>query len=342
MAADPVSPPPPPLVPGPTALDPRSAVENRPLVLPWSTPGIPRARTSASQPAFPREREAREAVRNARCDPRWGLVFPGLGSLCTGRTAEGVFFLGLGAAELGTGLAVGIKDTFANPGALVPLLAFADLFTAASIEGTLRDQRAARLPYTPQESLTEMFAAPFSLDVLRQTDVWAGILGTFAIGLAYTQLFEGGLSTRHAFERPILFGRTVNTLPGTLAAGAIGAGLFSHVAVAEEVAFRGMLQSGLVRRWNDEDRGWLMGSLIFGLFHASNALFLPNDQRVDYIVKGVPFITIIGAYLGWTYRNHGYGLSAPIAVHFWYDFLIEAAGFVLDPKNSPLSMAIAW
>ena len=314
----------------------------RPLVLPWATPGIPRARTSALQGAFPREREDAAALRAAGCDPRWGLLFPGLGALCAGRTGEGVLLASVGLAELGTSLTVGLRSSFGTPGAAVPLLAFADLFTAAAIDGTLRAQRAARLPYTPQETLGEAFAAPFSLDVLSQTDVWAGILGTFAVGLAYTQLFEGGLSTRHAFERPNLFGKTVNTLPGSLAAGAIGASLFSHVAVAEELAFRGLLQSGITRRWNDEDRGFVLGSLVFGLFHASNALFLPDNQKIDYIVKGVPFITLLGAYLGWTYRNHGYGLSAPIAVHFWYDFLIEAAGFVLDPKHSPLSMAFAF
>jgi len=29
-----------------------------------------------------------------------------------------------------------------------------------------------------------------------------------------------------------------------------------------------------------------------------------------------------------------------VAIHFWYDFLVEAIGFAGDPKNSPL--ALSW
>jgi membrane protease YdiL (CAAX protease family) len=56
----------------------------------------------------------------------------------------------------------------------------------------------------------------------------------------------------------------------------------------------------------------------------------------------VPFITLLGGYLGLTYRWTGYALSAPVAVHFWYDFIIEAIDFLADPQNSPLSMRIGF
>ncbi len=280
-------------------------------------------------------------MTHTRCSLAYAALFPGLGSLCAGRATEGSLVLALGLSELGTGLTVGLKDSFGNPGAVLPLLAFGDLLTAGAIDTTLRLQRAARLPYVPPETLGEAFAAPFRPDVLSQPLVWGGILGTFALGLVYSELFEGGLTTRHAFERPNLFGKTVNTLPGMLAGGGIGVGLFTHVALAEELAFRGMVQSGLTRS-KGEESGMVLGALIFGLFHSTNALFLPADQRFDYLVKGVPFITLIGGYLSYVYAKSGYALSPSIAVHFWYDFLISAASFALDPKNSPLSMQLAF
>jgi membrane protease YdiL (CAAX protease family) len=303
--------------------------------------GPSRARLLATDPTSAAERQARFEVTHKKCSLAYGGLFPGLGSLCAGRTTEGSLVLALGLAELGTGLTVGFKDSFSNPGAVLPLLAFGDLLTAGAIDTSLRLQRAARMPYVPPETLGEGFAAPFRPDVLSQPLVWGGILGTFAAGLLYSELFEGGLTTRHAFERPNLFGKTVNTLPGMLAGGGIGVGLFTHVALAEELAFRGLVQSGLTRS-KGEESGMVLGALVFGLFHSTNALFLPADERIDYLVKGVPFITLIGGYLSYVYAKSGYTLSQSIAVHFWYDFLISAAGFVLDPKNSPLSMQIAF
>ena len=303
--------------------------------------GPSRARLLATDPTSAAERQARFEVTHKRCSLGNGGLFPGLGSLCAGRTTEGSLVLALGISELGTGLALGFESGFTNPGAALPLLAFGDLLTASAIDTTLRLQRASRMLYVPPETLGEGFSAPFRLDVLSQPMVWGGILGTFAAGLVYNEFFEGGLTTRHAFERPNLFGKTVNTLPGMVAGGAIGIGLFTHVALAEEFAFRGLVQSSLTRG-NGEESGILLGALIFGLFHSTNALFLPADQRVDYLIKGVPFITLIGGYLSYLYAKSGYALSPSIAVHFWYDFLISAAGFVLDPKNSPLSMQIAF
>ena len=81
---------------------------------------------------------------------------------------------------------------------------------------------------------------------------------------------------------------------------------------------------------------------MFGLFHATNVFFLDPKERVGYLAKSVPFITLVGAYLGWAYQETGYGLQAPMAVHFWYDYLLSVVSFVLDPKNSPLAFSVAF
>jgi membrane protease YdiL (CAAX protease family) len=130
----------------------------------------------------------------------------------------------------------------------------------------------------------------------------------------------------------------VNSAVGYPLAFGIGAALFEHVAIAEETAFRGVLQSTWTRSYG-ETRGWVYGSLAFGLVHSTNIFFMQSNQRATYLLAGVPFITLLGSYLGLVYRQSGYSLEQPVAIHFWYDFLIEAVSFVGDPRNSPLALS---
>jgi membrane protease YdiL (CAAX protease family) len=297
------------------------------------------ARLVSGSPPSEREQEARKRVIGGNCDARYGLLFPGLGQLCRGRAVEGSLMAGLGTAELSTALASGAKNGFNQPGAAVPLLAFGDLLTYSVMDAVLESHRAARLRFVPQESPAELARAPFSAEVLKRPSVWAGIAVTLAAGLLVSRIVDGPLNTQNFAKRPVLFGREMNSAIGYPLAAGIGVGLFEHVALAEESAFRGVLQSSWARSWGEE-RGWIYGSLAFGLLHASNVLFMSSSDRVAYLAVGIPFITLLGSYLGLAYRWNDYSLAPPVAIHFWYDFLIEAASFVADPKNSPL--AVAW
>ena len=297
------------------------------------------ARIVGDEPASEREFESRERVLAHDCNTRGGGLLPGYLQLCRGRTEEGAVLAGLGTAELATGLVFGIKGGFGSRAAGVPLLAFGDLLTAGVMDAVLESQRAAQLRFVPQESITELVRAPFSGEVLSRPMVWGGIVGTLAAGLAVSRLLDGPVDTSRLGRRPVLFGQTVNSAVGYPLAGAIGVGLFEHVAIAEESAFRGLLQSGWARS-RGETAGWIYGSLAFGLIHSTNIVFLDPSQRLKYLAVGVPFITVLGSYLGLAYRHSDYSLAPSVAIHFWYDFLIEACGFFTDPKNSPL--ALSW
>ena len=297
------------------------------------------ARLNQDPTPLPREAEAKEQLRGSKCSPRTALLFPGLGQLCEGRTAEGSFLASLGAAELGTGLTLGFKNGFGTAGAEVPLLAFGDLLTATAMDAALELQRSQQLRYVPQESLLELTRAPFARDVMSRPDVLLGIAGTLAAGLLVSRLVDGPIDTTNFGHRPTLFGSQLQTGVGYPIAGAIGVGLFEHVAIAEETAFRGLLQSGWSRS-QGETRGWIYGSVAFGLIHSTNIFFMPAEQRLSYLAVGVPFITLLGSYLGLAYQWSGYSLGPPVAIHFWYDFLLEAISFVADPGNSPL--ALSW
>lgn len=301
-------------------------------------PALRSARRSAGEPPSESELEAEAAVADRSCRTLVTALLPGLRQACQGRTIEGALLLGVGTAELATGIAVASKHSIEYPGAAVPLLAYSDLVLFHAFDGANEALRARRVPLVPQDTLGELLAAPWNPKVLGSVDVWAGILGTVAAGLAASAALEG-FGSRFG-DRPRLFGR--DQAPGVgypLAAG-IGAGLFAHVAIAEETVFRGYFQSALARRFG-EQQGWLYGSAIFGLAHAPNALFVESGQRLRYLALGVPFITVLGGYLGLSYRWHGYGLAAPVAIHFWYDFLISAVAFAADPQRSPLAARIA-
>lgn len=286
---------------------------------------------------MPREEEARAHV--SQCHSGWTSLFPGATQLCRGHAAEGGLLLGLGAAELGTAVAVRVEGSDSSAARGLPLLAYGDALTLSVMEAALESQRAARLAFVPQETLSELAMAPFSAQVLSQPAVYAGIVGSLAAGLLVSRIVDGPLDTGNFGKRPVLFGRTVSSGAGYPIAGAIGVALFEHVALAEEATFRGLLQSSWSRAAG-ETRGWIYGSLAFGLIHTTNLFFVDPSQRLGYLAVGVPFITVLGSYLGLAYRWSGYSLAPSVAIHFWYDFLIEAVGFVADPKHSPL--AATW
>jgi membrane protease YdiL (CAAX protease family) len=181
--------------------------------------------------------------------------------------------------------------------------------------------------------------APFNANVLKRTDVWAGILAATAAGIAVSWALDDW--PWRPRDKPRLFGIDYSQVAGYPIAGAIGIGIFEHVAIAEETVFRGYFQSGFARR-HGEDRGWVYGSLLFGLLHAPNALFVDSSKRLKYLTLGVPFITLVGSYLGLTYRWSGYSLAPSTAVHFWYDLLVSAASFLADPQHNELSGRISF
>jgi membrane protease YdiL (CAAX protease family) len=299
---------------------------------------IQTARTTHAEPPAPAEVEAAARQQARRCGDGWGLLFPGLGQLCLGKTGEGSALMALGAAELGTGIAVGREHGWEHPGSTVPLLGFQDLWVYGNADLYIERALAGQALYAPRDSLADMLAAPFNVQVLGRVEVWAGTLVVLGLGIGATMLLDG-VDTTDVGADPNLFGRDFDGRVGYPLGVGIGAGLFGHVAVAEEAVFRGVIQSGLARSLGQR-QGWLWGSLVFGLTHSLNALVLPPEDRAEYLLYAVPFITVAGAYLGYAYQRADYSLSVPVAVHFWYDLLLSTTFFVLEPQTSPLSASI--
>jgi membrane protease YdiL (CAAX protease family) len=296
-------------------------------------------RKSAGDPPSERETEAAARFADRSCRPPLAAFYPGLGHLSCGKPSEGKALVAAGTLELAGALAGGIARGADSAAAQLPLLAFSDLLVASTFDLILDSQRGERLVYTPSEELPDLLGAPFDPRVLRDPLVWGGIAGSLAAGLLVSRIVDGPINTDGLGREPVIFGARMHDAVGYPLAGALGTALFVQVAVAEEMAFRGVLQSGWARS-SGETAGWAYASAAFGLVHAGNLPFIERGNRLKYLYAGVPFITLLGSYLGLAYRYGGYRLSRPVAVHFWYDFLLEAIGFAGDPKHSPLSAGI--
>lgn len=303
---------------------------------------IARARTSTLEPASVHELDARDRLAKKRCSG--GLAYVplvmGLGQYCHRKDAHAAALALAGVADLATGIAVGTQteDGFANPAAGFALVAYQDLWLAGVADMMIDRDLSKGLLYAPTDSLGDLLAAPFNLEVMKQPKVWGGILGAFAIGIGVTLALDG-VPDASPTDDANLFGKNVSPVLGYPGAMAAFGGLFSHVAPAEELFFRGVVQSELARS-HGEGWGWLGGSLIFGAIHAPNALALPEEDQRDYVTYAVPVITVVGSYLGYLYKSSEYSLAAPTAMHFWYNTLLSATAFALDPQNSPVSANI--
>lgn len=292
------------------------------------------------------ETQAAERLDTASCSPAWSWLLPGLGQLCMGKTGEGAALSGLAVAEVGAAIALSNTDlpdsneSGFSPETL-PLIGLQNLWFYGVADIYLEEDRAEQLPFTPQDTLGELVAAPFNLEVLEAPEVWGGILGTTAAAFAFSALM-GSVADAPADEpipdrTPQYFGQEMPAGAAYPLAFATGTALFSHVAIGEEAVFRGIVQSSLARN-QGEWAGWAWSSLVFGAIHIPNAAAMPAGERQDYLLYSVPFITAVGSYLGLSYKWSNYSLSHPVAVHFWYDFLLSAAQYAVAPGDSPIGM----
>jgi len=242
-------------------------------------------RLRSEDPASDRETEAAARFADKGCRPPLAAFYPGLGHLSCGRPSEGKALVSAGTVELAGALAGAIGRGPGSAAAQLPLLAYSDLLVASTFDLILDSQRAERLVYTPQEDLPALFAAPFDPHVLRDPLVWGGIAGTLAAGLLVSRVIDGPLNTDGLGQEPVIFGARMHDAVGYPLAGALGTALFVQVAAAEEMAFRGVLQSGWART-SGETAGWVYASLSFGLVHASNLPFIERGARLKYLYAG--------------------------------------------------------
>ncbi|MSP15568.1 MAG: CPBP family intramembrane metalloprotease [Myxococcales bacterium] len=319
----------------------------------------PVAQAAATDPAGPRDVAAHARLTAWQIEPRTAAAFaalcPGCGHFYLDRPGRGVAYLGSTVALFAGGITLLSLDEPAGgdtrSAATKPIgfqllmagqnLHFYNIFSAYRDARVARGDDDARFPIT-RETLPALVSAPFRPSVLRRPWIWAGVPLAVGAALGVSALISPdalGDGTRSLGEVDDVrfLGRSYSPGIGFALAEAYHAALFVPVGLGEEALFRGVLQAELAEHlgpWG----GWATASLIFGALHTL-AFTGPDSSLADAAIA-VPFITAVGSGLGLAYMKTGYRLETSVAAHFWYDFLLTTASFVVDPEHQPFALRL--
>jgi membrane protease YdiL (CAAX protease family) len=303
------------------------------------------ARTTPDEPPSQAEREAEARLAGRSCSSQWGLLFPGIGHLCTGQRREGAAMVAVGAAELGAAIVAATRveaepgeSVLAHPAVALPLLGFQQAYLYAAADLAIMNDRAARKRFAPLDSTADLAAAPFNLEVMKRPEIWLGLTAAVAAVVGVSFLIDDEIAVSNIGNDANVFGKRLPFAAGYPLALGTFAGLDLQVAMGEEALFRGVIQSGLARRFG-ETEGLLAGSLLFGLLHVPSGLGLEGEERRNFYLYKLPATVAAGTYFSWLYKRSGYSLAPSTAMHFWHNFLLSAAFFALRPDESPLSVS---
>lgn len=281
------------------------------------------------------------------------LLCPGCGHLYLGKPVGWAYLLGTGAlVGSGIGLIAGEQVSLSGGSSSAKVPVGLALVTAGqnlwfySIFDAYRDARVARgdigyrIPIT-RESLDDLYTAPFRPSVLKSPWFWGGVPAMLALGIGVSYLVGTDATgpnppTIFDVDRVNVFGKDFSRGAGFALGTGYFAALFSSVGVGEEALFRGVIQTELEERWGLP--GVAVASAIFGAIH------IGNFRDAKTIAIAIPTLSTLGAVLGVAYRERGYTLAVPVAMHFWYDTLLSMAAFAFDPQNQPFTVqhATAW
>ena len=283
-------------------------------------------------------------------------IIPGMGHVYLGNYGTGAAYLGSDLAFLFlTNLAVSSNLSGLVPGSLFQNLWFYNVFDAYRDARVKRGDVGYKFPIS-REPLAKLASAPFRPEVLKRPWVWAGVptalIGGFGVSLLAEQVFPAAkMSPMSLRPTPLLRSRFSAVIDGqdvlnvTVGSGRFAA-TFVAVGVGEESLFRGAIQSGLTQQFGAVP-GWLLASALFGAAHISN--FVERDPltgaRTGFNEAGyfaVPYITLIGAGLGYMYMKEDYKLEAGVAAHFWYDFLLSVGSLFALANDGSASFQFSF
>ncbi|HIE11404.1 MAG TPA: CPBP family intramembrane metalloprotease [Kiritimatiellae bacterium] len=188
--------------------------------------------------------------------------------------------------------------------------------------------QAAGIDPTP---VPQLVLAPFRRENLFDGAVLA------AAGLALGLVAASSAGERHRFDAVSRVGMLGTTLRRNEALALYGADtlcLSLAAATAEEAFWRGILHNELEAALGPR-RALQASSILFGLAHLV-------DLDGSLSIGRAAFGTAAGWYLGSLFQADRHRLARPIAAHFWYDFTVMFAGFLLDPDDNPLGVKVSF
>lgn len=169
-----------------------------------------------------------------------------------------------------------------------------------------------------QSNIFNLASAPFQTKYLKDPEIFLPI----AIAAGVSILTDSK-------ERPLfdtktinLFGKDFSSFEGSSLKILSDFVRFSLVALAEEMLFRGMVQTSLSEAVNP-NFGLIATSILFGLAH------LPSTDLI-YSLRAMA----AGFYLGWQYQKYNNDLGRVIALHFHIDFMPTLMSLFKSPSQS--------
>lgn len=292
----------------------------------------------------------------------WAALCPGCGQVYLGKPAVGVAQFLAAATFLGGGFFLARSGQTADNNSSISLngpvpssRASAGILLLGAGQNTwfyqvfdaYRDARVAQddagyKHHISRETLDQLIAAPFTPSVVASPWVWGVVPLTLAAGIAVSFVgpASSGTKPRSIFDVHSInfWGADLSRGAGFAAGETYLAALFDPVGVGEESLFRGVVQTEMDERLGPYG-GLAVASAIFGGVHALNYVGPGGDPKQALVA--VPFISVIGATLGLAYLKTDYHLRTSVAMHFWYDFLLSTAGFLVDPEHQPFTVSYA-
>ena len=266
----------------------------------------------------------------------WALI-PGGGHLYLGETATALGYAGtMGALATAGGWLQNRNDHLDRPDEINSFYLLAIKEWELSLFTTYRNAhrksglslQAAGIDPTPTPQLA---LSPFRRENLLNGAVLA------AAGLAFGLVAASSAGEQHRFDdirRVGMLGTTLHRNEALALYSADALSISLAAAVAEEALWRGILQNELEAALGPR-RGLQASAALFGLAHLV-------DLDGSLSIGRAAFGAAAGWYLGSLFQADRHRLARPIAAHFWYDFTVMLAGFLLDPGDNPLEVKVTF
>jgi hypothetical protein len=267
--------------------------------------------------------------------PGWTFWVPGATHFYDGRTGMGIFFATLEVGGTAAGIVYNnkLKETSNSPYYNYPLyfgLNAMGVDKCDFVRNRLQYLKHYRSDFKYDDiSFNQLITAPF-----KSKNIFKPITGIF-IALAATELYLESRNAEFSYRKVDKF-RVINRYVDKNRAipyySLASMGMSWEAGVGEEYLFRNFILPVYDYRFGQK-KGLLMSSALFGGMHAFNYLFVDKPNPRD-IISQVAFTSIMGWALGKSVQNNNYHIGPAIAAHTWYDFVLMAGSFIINPKDN--------
>jgi membrane protease YdiL (CAAX protease family) len=273
--------------------------------------------------------------------PLWTLYIPGASYFCQQKYLKGTVFsaLEVGGVWLGIKHNNTLKNNSSSPYYNYPLFLRLQAFQTEKL--TNFKNRLEIMKFNNPDfryhdiSEKDLYLSPFKIENI-VTPITGGMVLLAGIFLGIEKIKERNSISEveeiYFINRYIHRNQALPLFAATSLAMSWGAG------IGEEYICRNYLLPVLDYKYGQK-KGLLLSSLTFGALHFSNLLFSEKPDYLSALIQ-VGEATIAGYFLGRDVQKRGYNIGPAVAAHMWYDAILMAGSFLINPENNFLGVSI--